>query len=103
SNQIAAVGHWDYFSRRAARLVAGAPPCRGRTLSEVRSPGRPRVLRGRGLVRETGHIVRSRIHSDRRIVTLHSTPGVQTTAEAFEAFLSEMCTTSEAYLRDLPS
>ncbi|MFF3063514.1 MarR family winged helix-turn-helix transcriptional regulator [Oerskovia sp. NPDC057915] len=75
---------------------------------------------------ENGHIERSRIHTDRRIVTLHSTPGVQTIAEAFfdplgerlsammsaypdevleqfEAFLSEMRSTSEAYLRDLPS
>lgn len=30
-----------------------------------------------------GHITRSRTHSDRRIVTLHSTPGVQDLADAF--------------------
>jgi DNA-binding MarR family transcriptional regulator len=32
---------------------------------------------------DVGHIVRSRVHTDRRIVTLHSTPGVHATADAF--------------------
>jgi DNA-binding MarR family transcriptional regulator len=30
-----------------------------------------------------GHIVRSREHADRRIVTLHSTPNIQTIADAY--------------------
>lgn len=32
---------------------------------------------------EAGHIVRRRGHADRRIVSLHSTPGVQATADGF--------------------
>ncbi|MGG7510678.1 MarR family winged helix-turn-helix transcriptional regulator [Plantibacter sp. YIM 135249] len=30
-----------------------------------------------------GHVTRSRVHTDRRIVTLHSTAGIQTTADGF--------------------
>jgi DNA-binding MarR family transcriptional regulator len=71
-----------------------------------------------------GHIERSRVHSDRRIVTLHSTPGVRRVADSFfdplatrlgammsaypdevlrqfEAFLAELTSTSEDYLRTL--
>lgn len=36
-----------------------------------------------------GHVVRSRIHPDRRIVTLHSTPGVQDIADEFFQPLGE--------------
>ncbi len=73
-----------------------------------------------------GHIERSRVHADRRIVTLHSTPGVRQVAGSFfdplgerlatmmdsypddllrrfESFLAELRATSEAYVRDLPS
>ncbi|MBX3710834.1 MAG: MarR family transcriptional regulator [Lysobacter sp.] len=32
---------------------------------------------------EAGHIVRSRVNADRRIVTLHSTSSIQATADAF--------------------
>lgn len=36
-----------------------------------------------------GHVLRSRVHSDRRIVTLHSTPGVQAIADDFFEPLGE--------------
>ncbi len=36
-----------------------------------------------------GHIARSRVHADRRIVTLHSTPGIQVIADAFFEPLGE--------------
>ncbi|MGR0161105.1 MarR family transcriptional regulator [Paenarthrobacter nitroguajacolicus] len=36
-----------------------------------------------------GHIIRSRVHADRRVVTLHSTPGVQVIADAFFQPLGE--------------
>lgn len=75
---------------------------------------------------EAGHIVRSREHADRRIVTLHSTPGVQEIADAFfdplavrlgammssypddllkkfETFLAELHSATEAYIHDLPT
>ncbi|XBH20877.1 MarR family transcriptional regulator [Jonesiaceae bacterium BS-20] len=75
---------------------------------------------------EAGHIVRSRVHVDRRIVTLHSTSGVQEVADAFfeplalrlratmssypddllkqfEGFLAELRSTSEAFIQDLSS
>ncbi|TCN53377.1 DNA-binding MarR family transcriptional regulator [Rhodococcus sp. SMB37] len=75
---------------------------------------------------EGGHIERSRVHADRRIVTLRSTPGVQEVADAFfdplavqlntmmsaypddlltqfESFLAELSSTTEAYVRSLPS
>lgn len=75
---------------------------------------------------EAGHVVRSRVHADRRIVTLHSTPGVQEVAggffdplgvrlgammssypddllKKFETFLAELNATAEAYVQDLPS
>lgn len=32
---------------------------------------------------DAGHIKRSRIHTDRRLVTLHSTPGIHATADDF--------------------
>jgi DNA-binding MarR family transcriptional regulator len=70
-----------------------------------------------------GHVVRSRVHSDRRIVTLHSTPGIQATADAFfhplgeriamalaayppdalelvETLLGDLRTTIESYIAD---
>jgi DNA-binding MarR family transcriptional regulator len=73
----------------------------------------------------SGHIVRTRVHSDRRIVTLHSTPDVQGIADAFfeplgvrlnammdaypaemlqqfDAFLADMRVTMGAYMQDLP-
>lgn len=36
-----------------------------------------------------GHVLRSRVHADRRVVTLHSTPGVQFIADAFFQPLGE--------------
>jgi DNA-binding MarR family transcriptional regulator len=36
-----------------------------------------------------GHVLRSRVHTDRRIVTLHSTPNVQSIADAFFQPLGE--------------
>ena len=73
---------------------------------------------------DAGHIARTRVHADRRIVTLHSTPGVQETADAFfeplgvrlntmmsaypsellgqfESFLAELRVTMDAYIGDL--
>lgn len=41
---------------------------------------------------EAGHVVRTRVHADRRIVTLHSTPGIHATAEAFFGPLDERIT-----------
>lgn len=75
---------------------------------------------------DAGHIERSRVHADRRIVTLHSTPGVREVADAFfdplgqrlssmmsaypnellaqfEDLLADLCTTTEAYIHGLPS
>ncbi|MEA5362379.1 MarR family transcriptional regulator [Amycolatopsis sp., V23-08] len=37
---------------------------------------------------EAGHIIRTRGHSDRRIVTLHSTPAIHAAADAFFARLA---------------
>ncbi|MEZ2373328.1 MarR family winged helix-turn-helix transcriptional regulator [Arthrobacter sp. RCC_34] len=68
-----------------------------------------------------GHVTRSRVHADRRIVTLHSTPGVQAiaddyfdplganianvltkyspdTIETFTRLLHEICTTMGEYM-----
>ncbi|WP_202864908.1 MarR family winged helix-turn-helix transcriptional regulator [Rothia halotolerans] len=73
-----------------------------------------------------GHIERSRVHADRRVVTLRSTSRVREAADAFfdplasrlgimmsaysdevlqqlEAFLADLASTSEGYLRELPS
>jgi len=70
-----------------------------------------------------GHIVRSRVHADRRVVTLHSTPDIQATTDAFfhplgdriaevmahyppellerfESLLGDLQTTMEAYIAD---
>lgn len=75
---------------------------------------------------EGGHIVRSRIHSDRRVVTLRSTSRVQEEASAFfdplavrlselmnsypdelmkqfESFLTELRLTTEAHIQGLSS
>lgn len=73
---------------------------------------------------EAGHIERSRVHADRRIVTLHSTSGVQDVAHAFfdplgvrlnalmsaypdelleqlAALVDDLRTTTETYIHDL--
>lgn len=73
---------------------------------------------------ENGHIVRSRVHADRRVVTLLSTSEVQGVAHAFfeplavrlnaimssysneflqqfETFLTDLRAASEAYVQDL--
>lgn len=75
---------------------------------------------------EAGHVVRSRIHSDRRVVTLQSTAGVQEVAKAFfdplavrldatmssyptslleelDTLLAELHAVTEEYVQDLPS
>lgn len=71
-----------------------------------------------------GHIERSRVHADRRLVTLHSTPEIQTVADdffhplgdriadvmakhppallhEFETLLGDLRTTMEAYIVDI--
>ena len=75
---------------------------------------------------ENGHIVRSRVHADRRVVTLHSTSEVQQVADEFfdpltlrlgtllssypdgllaqvETLLTELHSIAEAYVEDLSS
>lgn len=75
---------------------------------------------------EAGHIMRSRVHTDRRIVTLHPTPGVHEVAaaffdplavrldaamssyptsllEEFEALLAKLHAATEEYVQSLPS
>ncbi|UOZ05517.1 MarR family winged helix-turn-helix transcriptional regulator [Amycolatopsis sp. WQ 127309] len=38
---------------------------------------------------DAGHIIRTRGHSDRRVVTLHSTPAIHASADAFFAGLAQ--------------
>jgi DNA-binding MarR family transcriptional regulator len=70
-----------------------------------------------------GHITRSRVHDDRRVVTLHSTPEVHRTVDQFfdplsarldemtamyprevldqiERFLGELCATTDGYIAE---
>ncbi|AIX99747.1 putative transcriptional regulator, MarR family [Arthrobacter sp. PAMC 25486] len=74
----------------------------------------------------SGHIEHSRVHADKRIVALHTAPGVQEVASVFfdppgirlgstmsaypdelveqlETLLTQLRTTTEAYLHELPS
>lgn len=67
---------------------------RGKPLTPVRladliglSTGATSVLLNR--LEEAGHVIRARGHADRRMVTLHSTPTVHETADAFYLPLSE--------------
>jgi DNA-binding MarR family transcriptional regulator len=49
---------------------------------------------------EGGHVRRTREHTDRRVVTLHSTPAIQESADAFYAPLGRQLS---AVLADFPS
>ncbi|MFT2816790.1 MarR family winged helix-turn-helix transcriptional regulator [Leifsonia sp. A12D58] len=102
---------------------------RGESLSPARLSERIGLTSGAtssllNRLEEAGHIERSRVHSDRRVVTLHSTPDVQKIAGAFfeplqghvdammnaypdellqqfEAFLGDLRSTMDAYMQDL--
>ena len=102
---------------------------RGESLSPARLSERIGLTSGAtssllNRLEEVGHIERSRVHSDRRVVTLHSTPDVQKIAGAFfeplqgqldammnaypdellqqfEEFLSDLRSTMDAYMQDL--
>ncbi|MEV8376388.1 MarR family transcriptional regulator [Kribbella sp. NPDC056861] len=79
----------------AAAMVAilsaedeGAPLTPARLAERiVLTTGATSILLNR--LEEAGHIVRTRGHSDRRVVTLHSTPAIHAAAEAFFAPLAQ--------------
>jgi DNA-binding MarR family transcriptional regulator len=78
----------------AAILAIISADERGNPLTPVRlanliglTTGATSVLLNR--LEDAGHVVRARGHSDRRMVTLHSTPTVHETADAFYQPLSD--------------